>query len=253
MLLFASILDNDEIPDKPAESRKHFMNSKIVLLAEQKVNYQLESRDLNEVSFSTGYATNLFMGVLLWASSDTPRNHSPFSFSKVEPIQAAEHKNNHLTFQLILTKRRGTTVEEIKGLNKQEVHAPMNFHMMHKQLLMLMIANDFIFSKFDMGSQSHEALMNTMNHHKLIFKLKECLNEEFPAKFLPAADLRFQIWLKECKSAKNLNKVDDTIINFAPLVNQVIFGSFHMELPPTFKMKSQEEPPALGPGGGGRR
>jgi hypothetical protein len=91
-----------------------------------------------------------------------------------------------------------------------------------------------------------------MIHHKYIFKAKECLDKEFPAIFLLAVDLRLQIWLKECKSAKDQNKVYNTIINFASLVNQVIFGSFHMDLPPTFKMKSQEEPPALGPGGGGR-
>jgi hypothetical protein len=39
-------------------------------------------------------------------------------------------------------------------------------------------------------------------------------------------------------SKKFCDEVDDSIIDFWPLVNQVIFGSFHMILPPTFSMKS---------------
>jgi hypothetical protein len=38
--------------------------------------------------------------------------------------------------------------------------------------------------------------------------------------------------------AQNQCKVDDSIINFSHLVSQVLFGSFHITLLPTFKMKS---------------
>jgi hypothetical protein len=77
-----------------------------------------------------------------------------------------------------------------------------------------------------------------MNRHKSILKAQEHLDEEFPAKFLLAVDTRVQIWLTDCKSAKKHEEVDDSMIDFRPLINQVIFGSFHMILPPTFSMKS---------------
>jgi len=86
-----------------------------------------------------------------------------------------------------------------------------------------------------------------MNCHKSIFKTKERLDEEFPAKFLLAVDTRFQIWLTDCKLAKNSDEVDDSIIDFRPLVNQVIFGSFHIFLPPTFSMKSPKATKTSGP------
>jgi hypothetical protein len=35
MILFASALDNDEIPDKPADSLKRIINSKTVTLVKQ--------------------------------------------------------------------------------------------------------------------------------------------------------------------------------------------------------------------------
>jgi len=191
-----------------------------VALAEQELNNQLESHGLNEVSFSPGYITNVYAGSLIWASSDTPSNHSPFSFAEVEPIRAAEQKNRHLTLQLILTQGRGMSVEEIKASNKQEVHPPMNFHELQEQLLILMftVASIIRFGELSVGVQCLKALANMMNRHKSIFKAKERLDEEFPAKFLLAVDTRFQIWLTDCKLAKNRDEVDDSIIDFRPLV-----------------------------------
>ena len=59
-------------------------------------------------------------------------------------------------------------------------------------------------------------------------------------------------WLNDCKSAKFCNKVDDWIINSRPLINQVIFGSFNMTLPPTFSMKAPKDTLTAGTGGGGK-
>ncbi len=110
----------------------------------------------------------------------------------------------------------------------------MSFYDLQEQLLMFTAATNIIFGELSVGSQCLKALSNMMIHHKSIFKAKERLDKEFPAKFLLAVDTRFQIWLNDCKSAKNRDKVDNSIIDFRPLINQVIFGSFHMTLPPTF-------------------
>ena len=145
------------------------------------------------------------------------------------------------------------SVEGIKASNKQEVHPPMNFHELQEQLLMFTVATDIHFGKLSVGSQCLKARSNMMNCYKSIFKAKEHLDQEFPAKFLFAVDTRFQIWLNDCKSGKFHNKVDDLIIDFRPLINQVIFGSFNMTLPPTFSMKAPKDTMTAGTGGGGKR
>jgi hypothetical protein len=145
MILFASALDNKEVPDEPVDSCKRIMNSKMVALAEQELNNQFETHGLNKVSFLPGYIANVYSGSLTWSSSDTPSNHSPFSFAKVEPIRAAEQKTRHVIHQLILTQGRGMSVKEIKASNKQEVHPPMSFHELQEQLLMFTAATDIIF------------------------------------------------------------------------------------------------------------
>jgi hypothetical protein len=59
---------------------------------------------MTKVSFMTGYTSNVYHGLLLWSSADTPSNHLPFSFSEAEPIRMEDHKSRHLILQLILTQ-----------------------------------------------------------------------------------------------------------------------------------------------------
>ncbi len=71
------------------------------------------------------------------------------------------------------------SVEEIKALNKQEVHPPMNFHELQEQLLMFTVDTDILFGELSVGSQCLKAHSNMMSHYKSIFKAKERLDEEF--------------------------------------------------------------------------
>jgi len=127
------------------------------------------------------------------------------------------------------------TVDEIKASNKQEVHRPMNFHEPQEQIKMFLVSTKIFFGELRIGSQYFKAHLNMISHYKTTFKAKECLDEQFAAKFLFTVDTRNQLWLKDCKSAKNRDEVDDSIIDFRSLISQVNFGSFHMSLPPTSK------------------
>jgi hypothetical protein len=80
-----------------------------------------------------------------------------------------------------------------------------------------------------------------MEWYKLAFKAMECLDKESPSKFLLAVGKRYQICLQECKISFGRNKVNDSIIDFSSIVSQVIFGTFHMDLPPFFKIIAPEE------------
>jgi hypothetical protein len=153
MILFASAMDDETVPTNPIESCKRFINSKTVALAEQELNFQFENWNMPDVSFPSGYTDNVYPGVFLWSSADTPSNHSPFSFSEAETIRMDEQKNHHLLFQLVLTQGKGMTVDEIKASNKQEVKAPTSVHDMIVQLKMFTITNDIFFGKLSVGSQ----------------------------------------------------------------------------------------------------
>jgi hypothetical protein len=98
------------------------------------------------------------------------------------------------------------------------------------------MGNNIFFGEFSVGSQSLPSLLSQMERYKSTFRAMECLNKEIPSKFLLAVDKRYQIWLKECKIYLGRNDMSNSIINFSSIVSQVFFGTFHMDLPPTFKM-----------------
>jgi hypothetical protein len=237
MLLFASAISNETVPTDLTDSCKRVINSKMVALAEQEINPQFKSPGLNMVSFPTGYTLNMYNGVLLWSSMDTPSNHSAFMFREAEPIRMEEQMNRRLTLQLILTQGKGMTVNEIKAANKQEVHAPMTFTDMTMQLQMFTIANDIFLGEISIGSQCLHSLQTMIDRSRSIFWTREILDKQFYSKFLFAINSHFQIWLKQCRNARNRNKVDYNTIDFTPVVLQVLFDSFHYNLPPTFQMK----------------
>ncbi len=240
MILFASAMGNESVPIDLAESCRRFVNSKTVALTEQELKIQFEYRGMTEVSFPTEFTANMYLGALLWSSGDTPSNHTPFSFTKAKPLRMEEHKNRHLMLQLILTQGKGITVNKIKASNKQEVHAPMNVHDMAEQLKMFTIVKDIFFREFSAGSQCLRSLQTMINRNKSSSKARERLDKEFPSKFLFEVNSHYQILLKQCRIATNRSDTIVSIIDFSQLFSQVVFGSFHIVLPPTFTMKSPE-------------
>ena len=57
----------------------------------------------------------------------------------------------------------------------------------------------------------------------------------FAAKFLFAIDKQVQHWLRLCKTAHNsLTQVNDRILQYKDLIDTVLNGTFHMNLPPSF-------------------
>jgi hypothetical protein len=156
---------------------------------------------------------------------------------EAEPIRLDEHKNRHLTLQLILTQGQGMTVNKIKASNKQEVQVPMNLHKMAEQTKMFTITNNIFFGKLNLSFQCLRSLQTMIDRTRSTFKARERLDTEFYAKFLFAVNTCYQIWLKQCKIAQNQSNINNSIINFVHLVSQVLFGSFYISLLPTFKMK----------------
>lgn len=69
------------------------------------------------------------------------------------------------------------------------------------------------------------------NHH--ILQAREA-DKRFMSQFLFAVDTCFQLWLDECMSLTCHTRVDDSMLNFTPLVEHVRFGTFFVQLPLTF-------------------
>ena len=94
------------------------------------------------------------------------------------------------------------------------------------------------------------ALVALVERNRLILKAREA-NKTFMSQFLFAVDTRFQLWLDDCMSAPSRNQVDDSILNFGPIIEAIRFGTFAVTLPLTFATPKDKNTPA--PTGGAKR
>ena len=142
------------------------------------------------------------------------------------------------------------TVDEFKAANKQEVNPPISFNDMTMQLNMFTVANNIFLEELSVGSQCLHALLTMVEANRTTFKAHAITDEEFYSKFLFTVDSRYQIWLHQNRNARNRNEVNDNTIDFSPIVLQVLFSCFQINLPPTFKMKDPATTPGATPSSG---
>jgi hypothetical protein len=126
----------------------------------------------------------------------------------------------------------------------------MSFNDMTMQLNMFTVANDIFLRELSVGSQCLCALLTMVEANRTTFKAPAIADEEFYSKFLFTVDSRYQIWLRQNRNARNRNEVNDNTIDFSPIVSQVLFSCFQINLPPTFKMKDPATTPGATPSSG---
>jgi hypothetical protein len=159
LLLFASAEDTTTVPTKVTNACKRFINSKSKGLADQELNIQLQTRNLHDVAFSTGFTKALYGGRFQWSDQSTPRNFSPFLVYEVEPIHAAEQQNCHFVLHIVLTQGKGQTLDKIKSSNKQIVKAPTTYLEMMAQLKYFAGTCNIFFGEYSAATTCINALI----------------------------------------------------------------------------------------------
>lgn len=233
LIIFASAEDADDVPSDVTESCKRFINAETTGVAEQELNLQFKNLGLQDAAFSPGLTQALYAGKFLWADKGTPSNFSPFSIFEVEPLLAADQQNRHLILHLVETQGKGKTLDEIKASSKQEVKAPTTYMEMVQQLKFFAGLCEIFFGDLSVACCSIKALVAIVERNRHILKARET-DKTFMSQFLFAVDTRFQLWLDECMSLPSRDQVDDTMLNFHPIIDSVRFGTFSVTLPITF-------------------
>jgi hypothetical protein len=84
--------------------------------------------------------------------------------------------------------------------------------------------------------------MWSLEKNKSSFKARERTDPQFCSKFMYAIDTYYQLWLEECMLQTQQNCVDDNILHFQPLIEQVHFGTFELKLPSVFSAPPPPKP-----------
>jgi hypothetical protein len=202
---------------------------------------QFRAMELGDVAYTTGLTLNMYSGKFLYTVQNNPSNFSCFFVHKGTHLDKEEQQDCQLFLHLIETKGKGQSIEEINLLNKQIIKAPTTYHEMLLELNFFCGVCTMFFGQFSWAAHLMTSLITVLKKSKHSFKAQERTNPHFCSKFMYAIDTRFQLWLKECMLQTQWNSLDDSILNFTSLIEQVRFGTFELKLLSAFSKPSKPQ------------
>jgi hypothetical protein len=79
----------------------------------------------------------------------------------------------------------------------------------------------FFFVKYSYSSQAMNACTFLIEKKKQEFKAKERTNTKFCSKLMYAVDTCYQLWLEECSTISQQNRVDQALLSFRNFVKAI--------------------------------
>ena len=218
------------IPD----SAKRFFNAKTVGKADQELITQFEDLGLPLVSFGPGLVTSLWNGDLKWHNSVDPRNISFFMVGKRAPLDTSQ-KSRFLALHL-QDKNSTCSSDDVASSTKQKVRVPENFVDFLDQLRHFLGLCSIIFGNRNKLVESLENLVVQVKNMEEKLTVCGLLEDRFFGAFGYAIDLQVQEFIKDCGRKMSRRDVDESLLDFSVLLNQVRFNQFRCHLPPSFSI-----------------
>ncbi len=233
MILFASASDPFVVPIKPKESCQRFINPTTNGIAEQELSMQLKNLGLSEMAFATGLTLSLYSGKFLYAVCNSPSNFSCFSIYEGNHLDKQNQQDPQLILHLIKTKDKGQSIKDIK-VNKQKIKAPTTYIELMQQFKGFSGLISIFFGRYSIAHQAITSVIQLVSRSKQSFKAQVRTDTKFCCKFMYTVDTRFQLWLEDCMTATQLDRINDSILDCCLLIESVCFGTFALNHPSSF-------------------
>ena len=106
------------------------------------------------------------------------------------------------------------------------------------QLLILWALAAFFFGNNSLLPKELSTLITSIKQHCITFEAMQISDNQVFTKLGCQIDTRIFRWLQQCESTDDREVVDDSTINFQPIVSQILNAQFIQTLPPIFKTKN---------------
>jgi hypothetical protein len=243
MLLHDTAPHSNNEREEIASTCQQFINTKNISLAQYELIHQFKIGGFPDVTFTSGTTQALFLGKFLYADLSKPSSFTVFAFHEQEP-NSSNQQTDFLICHLIQEQGQKKSLDKIKALQKQALHVPLDFVGLQIQLKLLVAASSIFFGKESMRTGKLKYLLLLVGCNKKSFCDQIALDKFFATKFLFAIDRRVQRWLRMCEQARDsCIQVNNNILNFNNLLDQVLNGSFQMNLPSCILQEDQELSP----------
>jgi hypothetical protein len=202
-----------------------------------------------QTDVSAGVITSIFNGGFTRSYDDSPSNFSTFSFPE-KKIFSKHAITDCIILQLKETSGKGLTNDDVDAALKQGIEIPKSVDSMRYSIFNITAASKFFFGEFSLLSQALTKIHNHIVHNRTTYISIFAQDSMFIAKYLFAIDTRVNLWLESCEECQMRDEVDDDLINFSEILNQVRIRNFDYKLPPSIRkvVEKQPSPDKIGSG-----
>ena len=152
---------------------------------------------------------------------------------------------------MIKTKQgKGWSEQDYDDAVKQGIFTPDDINLANHQFRIWWGCGAFFFGDASIFPAALAKLINLMATHCITFEAQQLKDKDFFTKFAYQVDTRVFRWLQQCAQESDRENVDDSLLDFKDLVNQVLNDQFQQVLPSTFKSDIVETETDLPSGSG---
>ena len=239
LILNASAPNEEIAAGAPSEECAKFYKSSTIGSANQCFTKALRNNyNCSNLDVAKGVIVNLYNGNFLRSFDESPSNFSPFSFPKRQIVGSDGRYSSDredLFLQLKENTGKGLSNDDVNSLLKQSVRIPTTIEALRFNIVNLTAAAKFFFSIYSMLPQELTRIHDHIVQNYTIYEALQYNDKRFTAKFLFAIDTRIQLWLAMCETETNREDVNDKLIIFDDLLQEIMLRTFNIALPPSFK------------------
>ena len=198
-----------------------------------------------ELEVEAGVITSLYNGVFRRSYEDTPSNFSSFSFPE-RLVLGTTPNVECMILQIKESHGKGLSNADVETALKQGIQVPTSIESLKYSILNLISASRFFFSDHSLLVKELSKVYNHLVRNRDTYRSLYATDKNFIAMFLYAIDTRMQLWLADCERAVERDDVNDNIIDFSLILEQVVTQNFDYKLPQSIrnvmsKNKSREQ------------
>ena len=241
MILNASSTDGETIPESPTDHCAEFFSKKNISKALDYLQTTLDHELNCCVQIESGLVASLHAGHFLREREDSPSNFSFFLTPKKQPLSTNRFRPT-MILQLKANQGKGWSDTDLKDALKQGIATPTDIHTFSHQLKNFWGLTAFFFGQDSIIAESLSPLLSQLSRHTITFEGAQLRDSSFVTKLGYAIDTRIFRWLDQCRSSKSRTQVNDSLLNFETLFDNVLTDSFIQNLPSTFQEFTPSQP-----------
>ena len=238
LILNASSTDGHSPTETPSAHCCEFFKKQSVSKAADYLTTTLTQEYNCCVSIESGLVTALYSGHFQRDREDSPGNFSFFLTPKKTPLSSSQFKPM-MILQLKTSQGKGWSEMDMKEALKQGIVTPTDMNVFAHQLRNFWGLAAFFFGTDSVLPKRLIPLMAQISKHTITFEGCQIRDNQFATKLGYAIDTRVFRWIQQCASTGDREMVDDSLLAFDSIIQQIMTDSFIQYLPLTFKSAPQ--------------